>query len=102
MDTIFVIISFFSILSGLLIAWFNSSGFWKLSLRIILVNIALIALLIFIAEGLPNYYSLEYLINGMVYLIFPIVIFVLIPSLTTGLIVFCLKSFLRKRPPKGL
>lgn len=82
---------------GALLAWFHRRSFWNLCIRTALVTLVLIAFAILILDGPPNDYSLEYLLSGLAYFIYPYVIFALIPGIATASLTLFIRRKLRQK-----
>ena len=90
---------FFSIMAaviGAIIAWFHSRELWNLCVKTAIVAFIFFATALLILDGPPKHYTPRYLLHGVVYIVYPYVIFILIPSVVTAVITFCIRRKLRR------
>jgi hypothetical protein len=94
----FFLLSIAAVVIGAILAWFHTRTFLNLCIKTALATLVLLVLVMLIAKGLPEHYSLRYLLTGLVYFVYPYVIFLLIPSLATAGLTLLIR---RKLRPKG-
>lgn len=80
-----------ALMIGGILGWFSKAGTKRLLLLCFLVTLIAFVSLEMILGGPPESYSLSYLLKAIAYLIFPYLLFLLVPSLVTAFLVRSLK-----------
>jgi hypothetical protein len=93
-----LLFSIAAVVIGGVLAWFHRRTFWNLCIRTALATLALLAVAILILNGPPEHYSPQYLLNGLAYLVYPYVIFLLVPGVATAGLTWLIR---RKFRPEG-
>jgi hypothetical protein len=87
----FLFMAIVALVIGGILGWFSKAGTKQLLLLCLLVTVATFLSLEVILAGPPESYSLSYLVNATAYLVFPYLIFLLVPSVITAFVVRALK-----------
>ena len=82
---------------GAVLACFHRRTFWDLCIKAALANLAFLTAATLILDGPAEHYSLRYLLEGLAYFVYPYVIFLFVPSVSTAGLTLLIRRTLRSR-----